>query len=376
MIVTTGGRGCSVSGASTSVDVSMSTSLSLTRLMRWPNSVDQQLGGVLVDRLGERDRRAHLEQRLDEVGAALGHAVGELLDGDRLGDDDVADLLGRRAGLHVVALFLLARAAERGERAGAAVVLVGKGAGDGELAALAVIVAAAAARARRLGTLGRRRMAAGRRTSRALPLPRRGGGELRAAARRPRRRWRASSSACRRASSAAASSALRFSSARRRSSSLCSTLARSSRRRASSSDVRRASSASRRSFACSSLRRGDLVLRRRTARLRRSRRGGLRRRLGRFGDRLGLGRLGRRRFARAAEDAALLDLDHDRVRAAVAEALLDLAGLDRALEAQRRPGAKLRFFGLVCHSIPSSNLLQPSRSSRRVLRLPDHDRGQ
>ncbi len=102
--------------------------------------------------------RAHLEQRLDEVGAALGHALGELLDGDRLGNVDVADLLLRRAGLLMVALFLFAGAAQRGERAGAAVVLVGQGAGDGELAALAVIVAAAA-RSRRLGTLGRGRVA-------------------------------------------------------------------------------------------------------------------------------------------------------------------------------------------------------------------------
>ena len=127
---------------------------------------------------------------------------------------------------------------------------------------------------------------------------------------------------------------------------------------------------------CSSLRRGDLVLRPRAA----ARRGAAQRAcgagLGASATGSGLGASARRRFARAAEDAALLDLDDDRVRAAVAEALLDLAGLDRALEAQRRPGAKLRFFGLVCHSIPSSNLLQPSRSSRRVLRLPDHDRGQ
>ncbi len=107
----------------------MSMSLSLTRLMRWPNSVDQQLGRVLVDGLGERDRHAHLEQRLDQVGAALGHAVGEFLHGDRLGNDDVADLLGRRAGFLMVALFLLAGAAERGERAGAAVVLVAKARG-------------------------------------------------------------------------------------------------------------------------------------------------------------------------------------------------------------------------------------------------------
>jgi hypothetical protein len=52
MIVTTGGRGCSVSSASTSsVSIARSTSESLTRVMLWPNSVDQQLGGVLVDRL-------------------------------------------------------------------------------------------------------------------------------------------------------------------------------------------------------------------------------------------------------------------------------------------------------------------------------------
>ena len=129
MMVTTGGRALSVSGASTSlgrvdVDVALADALDAVAELG-----DQQLGGVLVDGLGERDRRAHLEQRLDEVGAALGHAVGELLDRDRLGDDDVADLLGRRAGLHVVALFLLAGAAERGERAGAAVVLVGQARG-------------------------------------------------------------------------------------------------------------------------------------------------------------------------------------------------------------------------------------------------------
>src|SRR5205814_6796422 len=81
-------------------------------------------------------------------------AVGEILDGDRFGHDDVADLLGRRARLHVVAFFLLAGTAQRGKRAGAAVILVGEGAGDGELATLAVLVAAAA-RARRFGAARR-----------------------------------------------------------------------------------------------------------------------------------------------------------------------------------------------------------------------------
>src|SRR6185369_6235148 len=77
----------------------------------------------------------------------------------RLGHDDVADLLLGRARLHVVALFLLAGAAQRSERAGAAVVFVRQRAGDGELAALAMVVAAAAG-ARRLGALGCRGMAA------------------------------------------------------------------------------------------------------------------------------------------------------------------------------------------------------------------------
>ena len=99
---------------------------------------------------------------------------------------------------------------------------------------------------------------------------------------------------------------------------------------------------------------GGDVLAGRALRRRGSRLGGGRR-LRRLGGRdRSLGRFGRG-FARAAEDAALLDLDDDRVRAAVAEALLDLAGLDRALEAQRRPGTKLGLVGLVGHSIPSSS---------------------
>ena len=128
-MVTTGGRALSVSAASTSVgriDVDVA---SLTRLMRWPNSVTSSSAVswsmVWVSVTGD----AHLEQRLDEIGAALGHTIGELLHRDCLGDDDVADLLGRRTGLHVVALFLFAGAAERGERAGAAVVLVGQARG-------------------------------------------------------------------------------------------------------------------------------------------------------------------------------------------------------------------------------------------------------
>ena len=113
---------------------------------------DEKLGSVLVDRLRERDWHAHLEECFYEIGTALGHAVGELLDGDCFRNNDIADLLGRRAGLHVMSLFLLAGAAERGQRASAAIVLVRQGPSDGELAAMALGVAAATARARGLGT--------------------------------------------------------------------------------------------------------------------------------------------------------------------------------------------------------------------------------
>src|SRR5439155_17442345 len=74
-------------------------------------------------------------------------------------DDHVADLLGRRAGLHVMPLFLFAGAAKSCKRTGAAVVLARQGAGDGELATLALVVAPATARASRLWTTRHRREA-------------------------------------------------------------------------------------------------------------------------------------------------------------------------------------------------------------------------
>jgi hypothetical protein len=82
---------------------------------------------------------------------------------------------------------------------------------------------------------------------------------------------------------------------------------------------------------------GYRALRRRRARSGRSGRGRSGR-LGRLDDGRGRGFLGRLR----PEDPALLDLDHDRVGAAVAEALLDLAGLDGALKAQWGARAELR----------------------------------
>src|SRR5690606_1741728 len=90
---------------------------------------------------------AHLEERLDEIRALLGHAVGEFLHSDRLGDDHVAGLLLAldRAAAVRAAIFLLAGTAQRGEATRAGAVVIGQGTIDGELAGLAAIVTPAGA---------------------------------------------------------------------------------------------------------------------------------------------------------------------------------------------------------------------------------------
>ena len=52
-----------------------------------------ELGGVGVDHVVDLHHLALLHQKLDDVDGALGHAVGEFLDGDRLRDRDLADEL-------------------------------------------------------------------------------------------------------------------------------------------------------------------------------------------------------------------------------------------------------------------------------------------
>ena len=79
---------------------------------------DHQLGGVGVDGLVDGRHHAHLHQRLDDVDAALGHAVGEFLDGDGLRHDDVAhDLRLLLQHLQRALLLALAMAPDRSEAA-------------------------------------------------------------------------------------------------------------------------------------------------------------------------------------------------------------------------------------------------------------------
>ncbi len=89
-----------------------------------------ELGGVGVERLGDRRHHAHAHQRLDDVRRAGGHAVGQFLHGDAVGQHDLAhDLHLIRAqplqlGLPPLALAL---AADRGEAAHPVVLALDRG---------------------------------------------------------------------------------------------------------------------------------------------------------------------------------------------------------------------------------------------------------
>src|SRR5829696_8640060 len=103
-----------------------------------------ELRGIGVDRVGDLEQLALLHQEADHVDGALRHAVRELLDRDRLRDNDLAGELLLRLGGAVAGQALHA-AAERGERARALVLAAGRGR-DRQPAAVAV----AARRPRRL----------------------------------------------------------------------------------------------------------------------------------------------------------------------------------------------------------------------------------
>ena len=117
MMVTTGGRGSRSSSSSGVSKRPSSTSDSATRLTVWPNSVSDQLGGIGVDHVVDLVHLALRHQQLDHVDGALGHAVGEFLDGDRLGQHDFAhDLLLRLADAAGLQLLRCARRKEATER--------------------------------------------------------------------------------------------------------------------------------------------------------------------------------------------------------------------------------------------------------------------
>ncbi len=128
-------------------------------LRRMAELGDDQLGGVGVDHLVDRRHHAHAHQRLDDVGAALGHAAGEVLDRDGVGDDDVTnDLL--RAGFLLAHALALALAPDRREAARAFVLLGRQRLGHRHLAGAAA----------RLAALDRRRAAGHRRARTARPV--------------------------------------------------------------------------------------------------------------------------------------------------------------------------------------------------------------
>src|SRR5579872_479862 len=105
---------------------------------------NDELGGVGVDVLGDGRHHAHVEKLLDHLGALLGHAVGELLHGDGLGDHDLACLLDLRVRLVELLQALplaFALAAELRLAARPLFALLVEGASDGELAALFRFVA-------------------------------------------------------------------------------------------------------------------------------------------------------------------------------------------------------------------------------------------
>ncbi len=115
-------------------------------LDRVAHFLGDELGRVGVERVGQGDHAALTHQQLDDVDGALGHAVGEFLDGDRLGQHDFARDLVLRL-LRAVALEALGAAAERRDRT-RALFLARGGAGDGETAAIALFAAARRARRR------------------------------------------------------------------------------------------------------------------------------------------------------------------------------------------------------------------------------------
>ena len=107
-----------------------------------PELAHHQFGGIRVKRLIDGRHDVHLHEHLDDIDAALRHAVGQLLYGDRVRDDDVTVNLplagGVRGGL---ALFPFPGAAHR--RKASHALAIAQCLADGELAFAAALARAA-----------------------------------------------------------------------------------------------------------------------------------------------------------------------------------------------------------------------------------------
>ena len=111
MTVTTGGRGfifsgCILNAAHIGFDVRFGDAFDAVTEFGC-----DQLGRIGIDGLRDRRHDAELHQRLDNVGGALGHAVGEFLDGDSFGDRHIARDLDLLLLLLHLAFFTLDAAA-------------------------------------------------------------------------------------------------------------------------------------------------------------------------------------------------------------------------------------------------------------------------
>ncbi len=105
-------------------------------LWRVAELAHDQLGGVGVDHVVDLVHRALTHQQLDDVDGALGHAVGKLLNGDDLGNSDLAhDLVARLLNARLLETLALALAAQGGQRA--LTLRLVERVVDGQLAALA-----------------------------------------------------------------------------------------------------------------------------------------------------------------------------------------------------------------------------------------------
>ena len=105
-----------------------------------------ELCGISIDQIIDRVHLALFHQELDDVHGALGHAVGEFLNSDRLWNDDfAAHLLGRTLEALCLLLEAFGTTTERGDRTSAIVVLFHR-IGNGQTAAALVRLALGAGR--------------------------------------------------------------------------------------------------------------------------------------------------------------------------------------------------------------------------------------